>query len=53
MNKVGKTMMYMGGMMGASMMGYYLGMPKNKKEEVKSKMKNFVSKNDSMNDLMK
>lgn len=53
MNKLTKTMMYTMGIMGASMMGYYMGMPQGKKEEVKNKMKNFMNKGDNVTDLMK
>lgn len=38
MNKVGKSMMYiMGGSMIAGL-SYYMGLPKNKKQDVKEKM---------------
>ncbi len=52
MNKVGKTMMYMMGAATIAGASYYMGLPKDKKEELKEKAKDMVKKDmDFMDEL--
>ena len=49
-NKVGKGAMYVMGTMAASMISYYMGMPKNKRQDLKNKMSNMIMMKDSSSD---
>ncbi len=50
MNKVGKVSMYMMGAAAISLASYYMGLPESKKNAIKDKAKDMISKDKNFMD---